>query len=51
MKSLYNNCRIEGMISKVKVSNRVAYGCRNFTNYKKRILLHFKFIPVEQIKT
>ena len=43
----YNNGRIEGINNKIKVLNRVAYGYRNFQNYKKRILIHFKFKPVE----
>ncbi len=43
----YNNGRIEGINNKIKVLNRVAYGYRNFMNYKKRILIHFKFKPVE----
>lgn len=42
----YNNGRIEGINNKIKVLNRVAYGYRNFTNYKNRILLHFKLKPV-----
>lgn len=41
----YNNGQIEGINNKIKVLNRVAYGYRNFMNYKKRILLHFKFKP------
>ncbi|WP_017187829.1 ISL3 family transposase [Alkalibacillus haloalkaliphilus] len=41
----YNNGRIEGINNKIKVLNRVAYGYRNFQNYKKRILLHFYFKP------
>ncbi|WP_374067665.1 transposase [Paraliobacillus sp. JSM ZJ581] len=44
----YNNGRIKGMINKEKVLNRVAYGYRNFTNYKNRILLQFKLKPVER---
>lgn len=43
----YNNGRIEGINNKIKVLNRVAYGYRNFMNYKKRILIHFKFKSVE----
>ncbi|HLR59759.1 MAG TPA: ISL3 family transposase [Pseudogracilibacillus sp.] len=42
----YNNGRIEGINNKIKVLNRVAYGYRNFTNYKNRILLHFKLKPI-----
>lgn len=41
----YNNGRIEGINNKIKVLNRVAYGYRNFSNYKSRILLHFKLKP------
>lgn len=44
----YNNGRIEGINNKIKVLNRVAYGYRNFSNYKNRILLHFKLKPVER---
>lgn len=43
----YSNGRIEGINNKIKVLNRVAYGYRNFSNYKKRILIHFKFKSVE----
>lgn len=43
----YNNGRIEGINNKIKVLNRVAYGYRNFMNYKKRILLHFKFKSID----
>ncbi|MHA6258796.1 ISL3 family transposase [Sporosarcina sp. CAU 1771] len=43
----YNNGRIEGINNKIKVLNRVAYGYRNFQNYKKRIILHFKLKPSE----
>ena len=39
---IYNNGRIEGINNKIKVLNRVAYGYRNFTNFKNRIMLHFK---------
>ncbi|MGM8213774.1 transposase [Virgibacillus sp. W0430] len=38
---LYNNGRIEGISNKIKVLNRVAYGYRNFINYKNRILSSF----------
>ncbi|QBP43084.1 transposase [Paenisporosarcina antarctica] len=38
----YNNGRIEGINNKINVLNRVAYGYRNFHNYKNRIILHFK---------
>src|SRR5690625_1845519 len=30
----------------IKVLNRVAYGYRNFSNFKNRIMLHFKLKPV-----
>jgi len=43
----YNNGRIEGINNKIKVLSRVAYGYRNFYNYKKRILIHFKFKAIE----
>jgi len=43
----YNNGRIEGINNKIKVLNRVAYGYKNFTNFKNRILLHFKFKPID----
>ena len=46
----YNNGRIEGINNKIKVLNRVAYGYRNFKNYKNRILLHFAYKPVEPQK-
>lgn len=38
----YNNGRIEGINNKIKVLNRVAYGYRNFSYFKNRIMLHFK---------
>ena len=38
----FNNGRIEGIHNKIKVLNRVAYGYRNFTNYRQRIFIHFK---------
>lgn len=44
----YNNGRIEGINNKIKVLNRVAYGYRNFINYKNRIMLHFKLKPVHK---
>ncbi|GAA4062589.1 ISL3 family transposase [Amphibacillus indicireducens] len=43
----YNNGRIEGINNKIKVLSKVAYGYRNFYNYKKRIMIHFKFKPIE----
>src|SRR5690625_7706790 len=43
----YNNGRIEGSNNKINVLHRVAYGYRNFTNFKNRIMLHFKLKPVE----
>ncbi len=47
----FNNGRIEGINNKIKVLNRVAYGYRNFRNYKYRILLHFKLRSVESKST
>ncbi|HLQ74857.1 MAG TPA: transposase [Alloiococcus sp.] len=41
---------MEGMNNKIKVLNRVAYGYRNFNNYKNRIILHFNLKP-SQIRT
>ena len=38
----YNNGRIEGINNKIKVRNRVAYGYRNFMNFRNRIFIHFK---------
>ncbi|SEK17504.1 transposase, partial [Alkalibacterium pelagium] len=35
------NGKIEGINNKIKVLNRVAYGYRNFANYKNRIIIHF----------
>ena len=46
----FNNGRIEGINNKIKVLNRVAYGYRNFYNYKYRILLHFKYKAVDPQK-
>jgi len=43
----FNNGRIEGINNKMKVLNRVAYVYRNFSNDKKRILIHFKFKSIE----
>ena len=43
----YNNGRIEGINNKIKVLNRVAYGYRNFKNYKDRIILHFNLKAIE----
>jgi len=40
------NDRIEGINNKIKVLNRVAYGYRNFSNFKNRIMLHCKLKPV-----
>ena len=42
----YNNGRIEGINNKIKVLNRVAYGYRNFHNFKNRIMLHFRLKSV-----
>ena len=38
----YNNGRIGGINNKIKVLNRVAYGYRNFMNFRNRIFIHFK---------
>src|SRR5690625_7512430 len=42
----YNNGRIEGVNNKIKDLNPVAYGYKNFYNFKNRITLHFKLRPV-----
>lgn len=48
----YSNGKIEGINNKIKVLSRVAYGYRNFSNYKSRILLHFNMKPkVDKIKS
>lgn len=44
----YTNGRIEGINNKIKVLSRVAYGYRNFSNYKNRIILHFNMKPKGQ---
>jgi len=46
----YNNGRIEGINNKIKVLNRVAYGYKNFYNYKYRILIHFKYKAIDPQK-
>lgn len=46
----YTNGRIEGINNKIKVLSRVAYGYRNFINYKNRILLHFNMNTVKKKK-
>ncbi|NKC68546.1 transposase [Vagococcus fluvialis] len=38
----YSNGPLEGPIKKIKLIKRIAYGYRNFQNYKYRILLSFK---------
>src|SRR5699024_5518835 len=38
----YNNGRIEGINNKIKVLNRVAYGYRNFSNFKKKNFIAFQ---------
>ncbi|WP_432767003.1 ISL3 family transposase [Vagococcus fluvialis] len=38
----YSNGSLEGAINKIKLIKRIAYGYRNFQNYKYRILLSFK---------
>ena len=35
----YNNGVIEGTNNKIKVLKRNSYGCKNFNNFKTRILL------------
>jgi transposase len=35
----YNNGRLEGMNNHIKVLKRIAYGYRNFYNFKRRILI------------
>ena len=41
-KYAYSNGCLEGSINKIKLIKRIAYGYRNFQNYKYRILLSFK---------
>ena len=43
--------RIDGINNKIKVLSKVVYGCRNFYNFKKRIIVHFKFKAVEKNST
>ena len=38
----YSNGALEGSINKIKVIKRVAYGYRNFQNFRCRILISFK---------
>jgi len=38
----YSNGALERSINKVKVIKRVAYGYRNFQNFRCRILIRFK---------
>ena len=38
----FSNGPLEGTINKIKLIKRIAYGCRNFQNYKYRILLSFQ---------
>lgn len=38
----FSNGPLEGLINKIKLIKRIAYGYRNFQNYKYRILLSFK---------
>ncbi len=41
----------EGINNKINALSCVAYGYRNFSNYKSRILLHFNMKPkVDKIK-
>ncbi|PXW88318.1 transposase, partial [Streptohalobacillus salinus] len=39
-----------GINNKIKVLNRVAYGYKNFYNYKYRILIHFKYKAIDSQK-
>ena len=39
----FNNGGIKRINNKIKLLNRIAYGYRNFSPYKKRIMVHFKF--------
>lgn len=41
-KYTHSNGSLEGSINKIKLIKRIAYGYRNFQNYKYRILLSFK---------
>ena len=41
-KYTYSNGSLEGSINKIKLIKRIAYGYRNFQNYKYRILLSFR---------
>ncbi|BAM47833.1 hypothetical protein AXY_17010 [Amphibacillus xylanus NBRC 15112] len=43
----YDNGRIEGINNKIKVLSKVAYGYQNFYNFKKRMMIHFKFKSIE----
>ena len=43
----YNNGRIEWINNMIKVLSKVAYGYRNFYNFKKRIMVHPKFKAIE----
>ena len=40
----YSNGALEGTINKIKVIKRVAYGYRNFQNFRCRILISFKVL-------
>ncbi|AQP53159.1 hypothetical protein BW732_02200 [Vagococcus penaei] len=40
--STFSNGPLEGSINKIKLIKRIAYGYRNFQNYKYRVLLSFK---------
>ncbi|MGH2119037.1 MULTISPECIES: transposase [Aerococcus] len=41
------NGRIEGLNNKIKVLKRIAYGYRNFQNFRTRILLTNKLYLIE----
>lgn len=47
----FNNGRIEGINNKIKVLSRITYGYRNFINYRNRIIIHFKFKPINDYKS
>ncbi|MCM2437793.1 transposase [Periweissella beninensis] len=38
----FSNGPVEGINNKIKVISRIAYGFRNFENFRQRILISFK---------
>ena len=46
----YHNGRIEGVNNKIKILNRIAYGYKDFYDFKNRIMLHFKLRPASKQK-